>query len=274
MSKSLRSLIQIALALVLSLGVGLLVFRWLAAKAPAPVARQEVQTVQVVVAAVDLNKGQKLTPDMLRLAPFVTGSEPAQAFFDLQTVSGRVLAMPVGKGEAVTALRLASEEVKVGGISAMIGQGKRAMAVKGNKVMGLSGFIRPGNQVDVLVTLPVGQREEKITKLVLERVPVLATGTELEPAGEGDKPSSVDVYTLEVTPEEGEKLAQAATDGTLHFALRNEADQETVYTHGADTPTTLASYRPAQAPAKPGVKPAPRPQVEVIRGAERAQVSF
>ena len=275
MSKTARSILQMTLALVLALAAGLLVFRWLAARAPAaPAPQVAVQTVQIVVAASDLTKGVKLEPSMLRLAPFVAGSEPPQSFREVQAISGRVLSMPVGKGEALTDLRLASEDVKVGGISALVAPGKRAMAVKGNKVMGLAGFIRPGNRVDVLVTMPVGSREEKITKLVLEKMPVLATGTELEPQGDGEKPSSVDVYTLEVTPEESEKLALAATEGTLNFALRNEADQESVLTDGADTAATMASLRPVRTKLTPDGKPRATVEVEVIRGVERDRMRF
>lgn len=275
MSKTTRSILQMTLALVLALAAGLLVFRWLAARTPAaPAPQVAVQTVQIVVAAADLNKGVKLEPSMLRMVPFVAGSEPPQSFHEIQAISGRVLSMPVGKGEALTGLRLAAEDVKLGGISALVAPGKRAMAVKGNKVMGLAGFIRPGNRVDVLVTLPVGEREQKITKLVLEKMPVLATGTELEPAGDGEKPSSVDVYTLEVTPEESEKLALAATEGTLNFALRNEADQESVLTEGADTAATLASLRPAKAKLAPNGKPRAEVEVEVIRGVERDRLRF
>ncbi len=275
MSKTTRSLFQMTMALVLALAAGLLVFRWLAARAPvAPAPQLAVQTVQLVVAAADLPKGVKLEPSMLRLAPFVEGSEPPQSFREVQALNGRVLSMPVGRGEALTGLRLASEDVKVGGISALVAPGKRAMAVKGNKVMGLAGFIRPGNRVDVLVTLPVGEREQKITKLVLEKMPVLATGTELEPAGDGEKPSSVDVYTLEVTPEESEKLALAATEGTLNFALRNEADQESVLTNGADTAATLASLRPVRVRTAPDGAPRAEVVVEVIRGASRDRMRF
>ena len=275
MSKTTRSLLQMTLAMVLALAAGLLVFRWLAARAPAPAAPQvAVQTVQLVVAATDLVKGVKLEPAMLRLAPFVAGSEPLQSFHEVQAVTGRVLSMPVGKGEALTSLRLASEDVKVGGISALVAPGKRAMAVKGNKVMGLAGFIRPGNRVDVRVTMPVGEKEEKITKLVLEKMPVLATGTELEPAGDGEKPSSVDVYTLELTPDESEKLALAATEGVLNFALRNEADQESVLTEGADTAATLASLRPVHVKTTASGAPRPEVEVEVIRGASRDRMRF
>ncbi len=99
------------------------------------------------------------------------------------------------------------------------------MGVKVDKVVGVSGFIHPGNRVDVLVTLSRSDRQnEPTTKIVLENILVLATGTELEKSGKQEKPAQVDVITLEVTPEEGEKLALAATEGKLQLALRNYSD--------------------------------------------------
>jgi pilus assembly protein CpaB len=137
--------------------------------------------------------------------------------------------------------------VTTGGVSAIVTPGKRALAVKGDKVIGLSGFIRPGDRVDVLVTLedPTSKREKQITKIVLEDIPVLATGTQMENGDKNEKgeTSPVDVYTLQVTPEEGEKLALASTQGRLQFALRNPTDVETVLTTGATIPKTLASFR-------------------------------
>ena len=120
----------------------------------------------------------------------------------------------------------------VGGVSAVIKPGMRAIAVKGDKVIGISGFIQPGNRVDVLVTLKDPKTKNETTKMVLSNVLVLATGTEVQEKQDG-KPSPVDVYTLEVDPNQGEMLALAAAEGKLQFALRNMMDMETLLTKGA-----------------------------------------
>jgi pilus assembly protein CpaB len=125
--------------------------------------------------------------------------------------------------------------------------GKRAISVKGDKVLGISGFIKPGNRVDVLVTVTHGKIKGEITKIVLENVHVLATGKEIQENEKGE-PSPVDVYTVEVTPEEGEKLTLAASKGKLQFALRNVTDTEIVLTKGATINKTLASFRPPVPP--------------------------
>jgi pilus assembly protein CpaB len=113
--------------------------------------------------------------------------------------------------------------------------------------------------------------KSEVTKLVLENIPILATGTQIQENGKGE-PAPVDVYTLEVAPEEGEKLALAATRGKLQFALRNITDTETVRTRGATIPQTLASL--SEKSSKPVSKknkrwvPKKTVTVEVIKGNE------
>ena len=181
--------------------------------------------------------------------------------------------------EPVLEYRLAPENVTTGGVSAVIQSGMRAVAVKGDKVIGISGFIQPGNRVDVLVTLKDPRSKEETTKLVLSNVQVLAAGTEVVENEEG-KPNPVDVYTLEVDPEQAEKLSLAATKGKLQFALRNMMDTETVLTKRATIPHTLASLRGD--PPKPKTPEAikrwvPRTRsttVEMIKGDKVSKQKF
>jgi pilus assembly protein CpaB len=128
-------------------------------------------------------------------------------------------------------------------VAAVVTPNKRAMAVKVDKVVGVAGFIRPGNRVDVLVTLTgQGKVPIPITKTVLENVLVLAAGPETDQSGKQEKAVPVDVITLEVTPEEGEKLALAASEGKLQLALRNFTDTQDVNTKGTTIPILLSSY--------------------------------
>jgi pilus assembly protein CpaB len=270
-------LLRLGLALGLSLLAGALLFQWMAGRrAPvaAPVQKAEVAR-QAVAAVRDLPRGSKLTLDMLTLSPFAPEALPAQSFALVAELEGRVLASAVLKGEAVPAAKLAPEGVKSAGVAALISPGKRAMAVKGNKVMGLSGFIRPGSMVDVLVSLEVGGGEQKsMAKMVLANVPVLATGNELEYDLKSDKPSPVEVYTLEVTPEQSEVLALASTKGELYFALRGGEDAAPALTPGVDVAGTLASNSPARSRPAPG-RPAPRAAgMQVITGSKMGTVNF
>jgi len=273
MTKSARALLQITVALVFALGAGVLIFMWtsnLAQQQPKETTAK-VETVAVVVSKLDIKRGTKLTDDMLQTRKFTPDSKPSGAFSEIEAIEGRVLNADVGANEAVTTSKLADPSIIGGGVSALIEPGKRAMAVKGNSVMGLAGFVRPGDRVDVIVSLTVGQNETPVTKLVLERVKVLATGTELTAPDTEGKTASVDIYTLELTPKESELLALTSTRGTLNFALRNEQDEEKILTTGSTIKKALASLRP-----KPKPKPRKRNQVkvEVIIGGDSKTLRF
>jgi len=154
--------------------------------------------------------------------------------------------------------KLAPRDVTTGGVSAVVTQGMRAIAVAGDKVIGLGGFIQPGNYVDILVTVQDPQNDKlHYTKTVLENIRVLATGIQVD--NKGDKPAPVDVFTVEVTPEEAERLSLAAVQGKLHFALRNVTDRNKVYTLGSTVGDALEAYRPRmQKVSEPAAKMEPQ----------------
>lgn len=273
MSKSTRALIQIGVALMLAMAAGVLIFMWTSqvTKQQAIPVPDASATIAVVVAKENLKRGTKLTEENLEIRKFTPDSRPAGAFDSVEALTDRVLSTHVGLNEAITEVKLADASVMGGGVSALIEPGKRAMSVKGNMVMGLAGFVRPGDRVDVIVTLSEGYNDRPVTKLVLEKVKILATGTQLTPPDGEGKTASVDVYTLEVTPKESERLALASTQGTLNFALRNEQDDEKVLTSGVTARKALAALRP---------KPKPRPlrrnrvKVEVISGGDSKTLKF
>src|SRR5512137_2278318 len=168
-------------------------------------------TQQVAVAAYDLKWGTVITAELIKMQPYLKGSLPTGYIADPAAAIGRVVMYPMQVNEPFTESRLAPASVKLGGVAAIVSPKKRAMAVKVDKVVGVSGFIHPGHRVDVLVSLAKTDKvPQPITKIVLENIPVLAVGTEIEQGGKQEKPSQVDVITLEVTPEEGERLALAA----------------------------------------------------------------
>jgi pilus assembly protein CpaB len=256
-----KIMIPIGLALIVAATAGIFTHKWLK-KQVTPIITEiaENEAVPVAVAAVDLPWGTKLTPEMVETVSYLKESLPPGYVSSAESLNDRVLVSPLKRNEPIVEARLAHKNVTRGGVSAVVQPGMRALAVKGDKVIGISGFIRPADRVDVLVTLTDSRYKRDVTKIVLEDILVLATGTEIVQNGEGKKPHSVDVYTLEVTPKDGEKLALSAAQGKLQFALRNVMDKETVLTYGATIPGTLASYRPK-------VKAAKRPfSVEVIKG--------
>ena len=280
----LKTILPFLMAVLLASTASFVIYRWMRemarrSEAVPPVAEAKGN---VALAAADLPWGTKLTGEMVKLAAVSREHIPSGAFSDLSTLSGRVLIVPVKENEPILESKLAPVSVTTGGVSAVVSTGKRAVAVAGDKVIGLAGFIQPGNRVDVLVTFKNPRNDkEHITKVVLQDVLVLATGTQVQSTADG-KPAPVDVFTLEVTPAEGERLSLAATQGKLHFALRNATDKDMVYTMGTTVADTLDAYRPSLQPVNvdehssvEAVEPPRRiREVETIRGTKVGKQVF
>jgi len=236
-----KTIAPIVISVVIAVAGSVFIYKWINTKtAPKEVVKVQSEAVPIAVAAVDLQWGTQLKPEMIQTAPFLKESLPSGHFTRTAELNNRVIISPLKKGEPVVEHRLAPDSIKTGGVSAVLESGKRAVAVKGDKVMGMSGFVNPGNRVDVLVTLRDPATKLDKTKVVLENIPVLATGTQIQKNEKGE-PAPVDVYTLEVTVEEAEKLTLASSEGRLQFALRNITDDKPVLTTGTTISQTLAS---------------------------------
>ncbi len=287
-----KALAILGIGVLIALIASLFTYGWLQKKGR--VQAETLETMSVVVASSDLPWGTMLTADMVKLAPFLKRSLPEGYFANTTQVVDRTLIQPVKANEPIFDSRLAPTGSQGGGVAAVITPKKRAMAVKVDKVVGVSGFIHPGNRVDVLVTLAqVGKVATPITKTVLKNVLVLATGADVEKSGNREKPSQVDVITLEVSPEDGEKLALAASEGKLQLALRNSADTGDVVTKGTTFPVLIGSYslpgqvsqdeqhaKPKKQAAKKQIaQPTPLPprpmvSVELVKGGTISSVNF
>lgn len=240
-----KPLIMLGIAIVIALIVSVLVYNYLQKTTQVKQRTYSLETQPVAVAQVDLQWGTIVTKEMVKSVPYLKDSLPPGYLSDTSAAAGRTVIYPIKANEPILESRLAPANITTGGVAAIIAPKKRAMAMKVDKVVGVSGFVHPGNRVDVLVTLPqtgAGKDEAQITKIVLENMLVLAAGTEIEQSSKQEKPKQVDVITLELTPEEGEKLAHATTQGRIQLALRNFADTEDVNTRGATIPKLLASY--------------------------------
>jgi len=262
-----KHLIILGLAVFLALIVTLLAYNWIQKTAASKSKTYQMQ--QVAIAAYDLPWSTVLTKDMVRTGTFLKESLPNGYYQNINQVIGRTLIQPVSANEPIIEARLAPTSITSGGVAAIITMKKRAMSVHVDKVVGVSGYIRPGNRVDVMVTLtPQEQNSTPITKTVLENVLVLAVGPEFNEQNkkEGGKQSLVDVITMEVTPEEGEKLALAASQGKLQLALRNAGDTEEVLTRGAKIPHLLKSYS-GGAPVEIAPKVVYKPVAQRVRKA-------
>lgn len=270
-----KAILPITLSLAIAATGTYLLYRWTQKQtATKEVVMADVEAVPVAVASVDLPWGTKITGEMVKMTPFLKESLPPGYFKSVDALKDRVLIEGLKQGDPIVTHRLAPEDIRSGGVPAVLKPGKRALAVKGDKVIGISGFINPGNRVDVLVTMRDPTKKIDRTKMILQDILVLATGTQIQQNDKGE-PAPVDVYTLEVTPKEAEKLALSAAEGKLQFALRNLVDVEAVKTPGTTISQTLTGYEEKFAPvAKATGKKVSKPKrvrrksntIEIIKG--------
>ena len=282
-----RTFIPITISLFIAAIGSFFLYRWIEKqRAPKEVVEVKAQAVPVAVAAADLPWGTKIKPEMIKTVSYLQESIPSGHFSKAGDLKDRILIAPLKANDPITEHRLAPTSVETGGVAAVLKPGSRAIAVKGDKVIGISGFINPGNRVDVLVTVEDPKKKEEKTKTILENIQVLATGTQIQENEKGE-PSPVDVYTLEVTPEEAEKLALAAAEGRVQLALRSVIDSDDVLTEGITVPQLLDSY--SYPKSKPVAKvnnkvsnkkkvrrwiPRKSVTVEIIKGTEVSKKKF
>jgi pilus assembly protein CpaB len=259
---------------------------------------------KVAVAKVAIPLGSKIISEQIMVVQFPKESTPDGAFDSPEKLVGRVAVINIAPREPITEARLAPEGTSAG-LSAVIPEGYRAMTVKVDDAAGISGFITPGTLVDVVVVIDPREgsgSQDPISKIVLQNIKVLANGQNIDEPKDERKATSVKAVTLQVTPEQAEKLALATSEGKLQLVMRNQIDQGDEQTPGvnkrtllsgdaavpAPEPGSLKSEQPAQqatksvrrsAPvAKPAEAPAPQPtpraSVEMIEGAKKRSVEF
>ena len=234
--------------------------------------------VPVVVAATDLTFGTKLDRAQLRVAKYPKESLPSGAFSDIDSVVGQTTKIFLAGREPITATKLSS---RGGGLSMLVRPGLRATSLEVNQVSGVSGFVLPGDRVDVLATVDGrGADQEAVTRTILQNAEVLASGQKT--TQQDNKPITVQAVTILVDPSGAERLALALHEGKLHLVLRNPEDSDTTRVASLNTdqmlsgnPNTMprstarakgAKKPPQAAPApQPVHTPAPRPAKPVVR---------
>jgi len=219
--KNKRALVMLVIAVLLGVVAVTMASQWLGRQS-------DIATNRVVVAARDIELGSPLTPDMLTSVEWPSGSLPTGAINDPLLLSDRVVKVTLMRGEPILESKLAPKGTK-GGLSSVIAEGKRAITVKVNEVVGVAGFALPGNHVDIMVNTD-DERERMVSKIVLENILVLAVAQEA--SRDDTKPKVVNAVTLEVTPQEAEKIDLARSVGNLSLVLRNQVDKGEVPTVG------------------------------------------
>ncbi len=234
-------------------------------------------TQDVVVAAKDIAPGTMINEELINNGTIKTtqwpkASVPAGAFSSPQQVIGKTNRVKIIANEPILDSRLAGEGA---GLTVRLEAGKRAMAVRVDEIIGVSGFIVPDDRVDVIVTTtPPGStnQENRISKIVLQNKRVLSVAQSTEQ--KDGKPQLARSITLEVTPEDAEKLSLASQEGQIVLALRGLGDDTQTVTSGSRKGDLLAVVAVKKGTSRTVIHAPEKYRVEVIQGNDRKVVEF
>jgi pilus assembly protein CpaB len=223
---------------------------------------EAVPTSSVVIIKAEVPVGTALGAIHLEIVEWPTEFVPDGAFGEASILHGRVPRRALAVGEPILEASLLPAG-SLAGLGSLIGDKQRAVSVKVDPVIGVAGFVTPGSHVDVLATLRRVDRNKALpySKVILENISVLAIDQKLEDVG-GTEPQLVSVVTLEVDPQQAQKLIYSAHEGHLQLALRNPGDQESVATKSIGVQDVLFSARaPSKRPSAPSGS-----RIQIIKG--------
>lgn len=313
-----RAGLFLAGSIVLALLASFIVFNMIRkTKMAAEEAAQKSDQVNVVVARRDLFMGNQIPEDAIALQALPVGAVPEEGVFHtLADVTNRTPKERILGNEIIREERLANAQAGVG-LNAIISPGKRAMTLVTDTEQAVAGLVQAGNYVDVIVAIkpedPAQTGAKWVSETIIQGIKVLAVGGSLNPtptpsttttkSTEKDadgkpkepKPAPSTVQdpnmarklkpsiTLEVSPEEAEKLALAQSQGDIYVTLRSDTDIVQFPTDGFVTVNTLIG-RPVEAPAAaappkpdrpaaaaPAPAAEPAPTATVIQGSKSTE---
>ncbi|MEF9672699.1 Flp pilus assembly protein CpaB [Pseudomonas sp. MWU13-2100] len=260
-----RTATLIGISLVMGLGAAWMANSWLSARLNAS---PDDHLRSVVVATVEIPFGQMVEAQQVTTVRMPMDTIPDDAFDSSDKAVGKIATFDILRGDIVRGARL-SEHLGGSTLASLIAPDKRAISVRVDDVVGVGGFLLPGNRVDVLATKHAdGNSNNAVSRTILENLRVLAVD---QTAGtDKTQPVVVRAVTLEMTTAEAEALVTAQTEGKLQLTLRNPLNTE-------KKPTTVAPVAPVAQAVAMVTETAPRHVVRrssgggaitVIRGTE------
>ena len=230
-------------------------------------------TRAVVIASKSIPAGKKLEESDLAIKQLPAQAVPKDYPSSIDSLKGRLVKNTIGTDEVITEGRLVGKGA-AGGLPIVIPLGHRAITIKVNEVVGVGGFISPGDHIDILSTLK--NNNEAYSRTVLQNVLVVAVGDKIfDPNNYSDpQPKIVSQVTFALLPKDAEKLALASETGQIHLVLRPLSEKELVTPPGAnleDVYGYIASgNQAANIPIIPSSTNANKNAIEIISGSERS----
>ncbi|MBD0705336.1 SAF domain-containing protein [Pseudomonas sp. E141] len=265
-----RTLSLIGVSLVMGLGAAWMADSWLSARLNA---KPDDHLRSVVVATVPIPFGQMVEAQQVTTVRMPMDTIPDDAFDSSEQAVGKIATFDILRGDIVRGARL-SEHLGGSTLASLIDPDKRAISVRVDDVVGVGGFLLPGNRVDVLATKTTSAGSNNaVSRTILENLRVLAVD---QTAGtDKTQPVVVRAVTLEMSATEAEALVTAQTEGKLQLALRNPLNLEKKTVVVAPPPAPVMAVATAVVP-KPVVQRSPKAQasgITVIRGVESSVVN-
>lgn len=284
-----RAIAMLGLATVLAGAAVFLARTWIEQQARPVVVQQAPvadNSVTVVVAKDRMSFGSPVRREQLRLVKWPGDAVPEGAFTSIEALIGgeeeRVVLRSIEANEPVLQSKVSGFGGKAS-LAAILSPEMRAVTIRVNDVAGVAGFILPGDRVDVLLTRDRtggaggNVANNLITDVLLQNVKVL--GIDQDANEDKEKPTVAKAVTLEVSPQQAQKLALAAQLGSLTLMLRNFADAQaetvkTITTRDLSVGEANDPPQVAETPKKPPVKIVAKPKenplsaVRIVRGTD------
>ncbi len=279
-----RSMISLVVGVVFAVVAVVLMYNYIQTTlqgqgvAAAPV----VELTTTVVAARPLTFGTPVDRLMLKTVQWPREALPADGFATIE----EIYAGATGPGDRIALIAVAQNEPvtkgKISGfggrptLSRQVGDNMRAISIRVDDVVGVAGFVLPGDRVDIMLTRRIGAGENNlVNEVLLQNVTVLGINQNADQAA--DQPMVGRTATVEVSPEQAQKLVLAQQAGSLSLALRSvetAGEIPAVAITEADLgtqrrPVAVVRPRPATAPPAPPAPPPP-PTVRVRYAAGNA----
>ncbi len=191
---------------------------------------KNVELVDVYVAATELKYGQPLTKDDVKTIEWPINSIPETAFTKAEDLFGlegeldtRIVIRVVDPGEILLSTKVTNLGEDVG-VASRLAMGMRAFTLRVDVASGVSGFLRPGDKVDIYWTGEI-DRGEKVTKLIMDGISLIAIDQSSESSSAA--PTVAKTVTVAVSPKTVASLVQAQSTGKLLLSLRGVNDETT-----------------------------------------------
>jgi pilus assembly protein CpaB len=248
-----RGLILITFSLVLGFGAAVLARGWVVDQN----AKEKADTATIIAAAIAIPFGTKVEDRHLKIIDMPKDSAPPGSFTSIEDVVGKVTTQAIVSGEILMSVRFV-EQGEGSTLAALVDKNMRAVTVRVDDVIGVAGFLLPGNRVDVVSARKENRRA--ITDTILRNIEVLAV--DQTASADGSEPVIVRAVTLMVTPDQAEQLVRGREEGSLQLTLRNPLEGEPeVVVEEKPAPVVQRKVAVRRAPARPR-----QSTVTIIRG--------